>query len=314
MAWGQSFKADKSGKFGQYFLVARVKSIVLGPYIRSLQVTEGPDGLPNVKELLIPDTDFTSWKDVGKIRYEIMYSNLSQSKLKAVSEPAFPIFSFIKQYPLAGEIVLILSGPSTGLNDDFNSKSMFYFPPYALWNAANHNAFPNLEEYAKYVSKYSSKPGFNGKTQSKNLRLPLGNTFIERDDIRTLRPFEGDIILESRFGQSIRFGSTVKGMRSLNHWSDVGNSGDPITIIRNGQGIPFDADSFSTTVEDINSDKSSIYLTAGQEVVLEDISNFPFASYGRGIDPQNQNILEIELMPTTNDAVSAATQDANNWA
>ena len=103
-------------------------------------------------------------------------------------------------------------------------------------------------------------------------------------------------------------------MRSLNHWSNVGNSGDPITIIRNGQGIPFDADSFSTTVEDINSDKSSIYLTAGQEVVLEDISNFPFASYGRGIDPQNQNILEIELMPTTNDAVDAATQDANNWA
>jgi hypothetical protein len=103
-------------------------------------------------------------------------------------------------------------------------------------------------------------------------------------------------------------------MRSLNYWSNAGNSGDPITIIRNGQGTPFDSDSFSTTVEDINSDKSSIYLTAGQEIVLEDVSNFPFASYGKGVDPQNQNILEIELMPTTNEVISAATQDANNFA
>ena len=142
--FGNNFKADKSGKFGQYFIIGRVKSIVQGPFTRSIQAFTTPDGLPSVRDVLEPNPDFTSWKDVGKIRYEIMYSNLSESKLKQVTEPAFPIFSFIKQYPLLGEIVLIMSGPSPNLNEDFNAKQLFYFPPYALWNGVNHNAFPNI--------------------------------------------------------------------------------------------------------------------------------------------------------------------------
>jgi hypothetical protein len=314
MEWGNKFKADKTGKFGQYFLIGRVKSIVLGPYVRSLKVSQSPDGVTNSTNTLSPDPDFTSWKDIGKIRFEILYSNLSESKLNNITEPAYPMFSFVKQFPVLGEIVLIMSGPSTDLNDNFNAKALFYFPPYAMWNGVNHNAFPNLEEYSKYTEGYSSQPGFEGKTQSLNLRVPLGKTFIEFDNIKNLRPFEGDVILESRYGQSIRFGSTVKGMRSLNHWSDVGNTGDPITIIRNGQGTTDSADKFSTTVEDINTDKSSIYLTAGQKIVLEDIINFPFASYGKGIGVQNQNILQIELAPTTNEEINASTQDSKNLA
>ena len=80
--FGNSFKADKSGKFGQYFIIGRVKSIVQGPFTRSIQAFITPDGLPAVRDVLEPNPDFTSWKDVGKIRYEIMYSNLSESKQK----------------------------------------------------------------------------------------------------------------------------------------------------------------------------------------------------------------------------------------
>jgi hypothetical protein len=239
-----------------------------------------------------------------------MYSNLSESKLKEVTEPAFPIFSFIKQYPLLGEIVLIMSGPSPDLNNDFNAKQLFYFPPYALWNGVNHNAFPNMEEYGQYISKASSRPEFQGKTDTLAFRLPLGRTFIENERIKNLRPFEGDIILESRFGQSIRFGSTVKGLRALNYWSEVGSTGDPITIIRNGQGAPIDTDPFAATIEDINKDDSSIYLTSTQKIVLEDVVNFPFRSYGKGLSKQSQVILEIEQAPTSNDILSAQQQDS----
>ena len=308
--FGNNFKADKSGKFGQYFIIGRVKSIVQGPFTRSIQAFITPDGLPAVRDVLEPNPDFTSWKDVGKIRYEIMYSNLSESKLKQVTEPAFPIFSFIKQYPLLGEIVLIMSGPSPNLNEDFNAKQLFYFPPYALWNGVNHNAFPNMEEYGQYVSKASSRPEFQGKTSTLAFRLPLGRTFIENEKIKTLRPFEGDIILESRFGQSIRFGSTVQGLKALNPWSEAGLTGDPITIIRNGQGQPTDTDPFAATIEDINKDDSSIYLTSSQKIVLEDLVNFPFDSYGKTLLKQSQTILEIEQAPTSNDILSAQQQDS----
>ena len=312
--FGNDFKADKSGKFGQYFIIGRVKSIVQGPFTRSLKVFLKADGLPTVKDVLEPNADFTSFKDIGKIRFEIMYSNLSGSKLKEVTEPAFPIFSFIKQYPLVGEIVLIMSGPSPNLNDNFNAKQLFYFPPYALWNGVNHNAFPDMEEYAQYVGKASSKPEFQGKTNTLNFRLPLGKTFIENERIKNLRPFEGDIIIESRFGQSIRFGSTVKGLTALNYWSETGITGDPITIIRNGQGKPADSDPFASTVEDINSDDSSIYLTSGQKIVLEDLATFPFSSYSKGISDQTQTILEIEQVPTSNDILSPQQQDTNSIA
>ena len=168
-----------------------------------------------------------------------------------------------------------------------------------------------MEEYGQYVSKASSRPEFQGKTNTLTFRLPLGRTFIENEKIKTLRPFEGDIILESRFGQSIRFGSTVKGLKALNSWSEAGLTGDPITIIRNGQGQPTDTDPFAATIEDINKDDSSIYLTSSQKIVLEDLANgFPFRSYGKALSKQSQTILEIEQAPTSNDILSAQQQDS----
>jgi hypothetical protein len=102
----------------------------------------------------------------------------------------------------------------------------------------------------------------------------------------------------------------VKGLKALNNWSEAGITGDPITIIRNGQGQPTDSDPFAATIEDINSDDSSIYLTSSQKIVLEDLVNFPFRSYGKGLAKQSQTILEIEQAPTSNDVLSAQEQDS----
>jgi hypothetical protein len=46
----------------------------------------------------------------------------------------------------------------------------------------------------------------------------------------------GDSLMEGRYGQSIRFGSTAKSLSHYrNNWSESGHNGDPISIIRNGQ-------------------------------------------------------------------------------
>ena len=47
---------------------------------------------------------------------------------------------------------------------------------------------------------------------------------------KNMLPFEGDMILEGRFGNSIRFGSSTP--KGKNNWSENDSEGDPITILR----------------------------------------------------------------------------------
>lgn len=287
---------DASVKNGQYFQIGRVKSIVLGPKIAGTNQA---------------DTDYVSSADIGKIRYEILYSPLATSVSERVSEPAYPMSGFLKQYPLVGEIVLIMSGPSPGLNDKFSKQKYFYFPPYALWGDSHHNAFPNLAEYGKFVNRYSNNPGYSGESTN-DVKFPLGSTFVEKDDIKNLQPFEGDVILQSRFGQSIRFGSTSKKDKLSNNWSNSGEDGDPITIILNKQGQRPEISKFDAIVENINRDGSAIYMTSTQEIFLEDINSFPLKSFGTGVSTIVQPVYTAPKLPTSTFGISAADQDKNS--
>jgi len=289
----QEKNIDKN--LGSGIIIGRVKEIVLGPY---------KSGDPTIE-----DPNFNSYEDIGKIQFEFLYSPNSIS-LGAISKPAYPIFSAIKQFPVLGEIVFITRGPSPDLNDNFNNQRLYYFPPYALWNSVNHNTFPNMEEYSEFVKQYKTKPQYQGQSQTQNAEMPKGYSFSEKD-IKSLAPFEGDTIIESRFGQSIRFGSTTTSMKKFNHWSDAGTNGAPITIIRNGQGQPsFPLDKFANTVEDINSDATSIYLTAGQKIIINQLSKFPLESFGTSIDPISQTIIESFQPTVSNYLNSAASQDS----
>lgn len=239
---------------GQYFIIGRVTSVVLGEFFDDGK-TKNPD-----------------WKsdaDLGKIDFEILYTGLSTKKSNKISKSAWPIFSFVRQYPLVNEIVYIISGPTDGLNDNYKNQKLFYYPPFSTWNAVNHNAFPNMEQYSGFLQDVYQKPGYQGSAATQPAKLPLGIYFEENDKIKTLKPFEGDSILEGRFGQSIRFGSSNLYRNDNDTWSSgtgVTNIGKPITIFVNGQGRPSakNSDIFSTTVEDISRDDSSIYLTSGQ--------------------------------------------------
>ena len=88
--------------------------------------------------------------------------------------------------------------------------------------------------------------------------------------------FEGDKIIEGRWGNSMRLGSTVKN--TPNTWSSTGENGDPITIIRNGQGNQTD-EGWIPTIEDINNDDTSIYFTSTQKIPLEASSINDYFSY-----------------------------------
>jgi hypothetical protein len=98
---------------------------------------------------------------------------------------------------------------------------------------------------------------------------PSGKTFNDQKIISPLQPFEGDTLLQSRYGSSIRFGSTISTMpEEYYHKSPnwLGNTdSDPIIILANGQT---NLENKEFVVEDINQDNSSLYLTSTQKIPI----------------------------------------------
>lgn len=301
---------DPEAGFGKRseLVVGRVTNVVLSAYLDDKK-TRNPE--------------YNSPSDIGKIIYNVLYRNKQVSLGQYSSRPAWPIFSFVKQYPVIGELVMIVLGPSSNMNENRSSMQAFYFPPYNVWNSPNHNVFPEMFEYAEFLKKYYEQPGYEFDSKTELPEFPKGTYFREKQ-VKNLVPFEGDSIIEGRFGQSIRFGSTSKLKKNENNWSNSGTDGSPITIIRNGQGrdtriITVDPQNplestfpDQPTIENVNYDDSSIYLTSGQEIIIEDLIRernvFPMDSYGIRYT-SNQSVTPVQRNPTSNESVSARDND-----
>ena len=221
------------------------------------------------------------WNGLGTIEYESVENPLPSQK----PPTAKPLYSNNKKYPLVNEVVYLLSLPNNNLNVFSTSASEYYLDVVSLWNHCHHNGYPTLPNELPPQQQKDYRQTSIGNIRritDKSTEIDLGKTFIERPNIHPLKPFEGDIIYEGRWGNSIRFGSTIKTkpptIASLNNWS-TGNSisGDPIVILRNGQGKQSD-EGWIPVVEDINNDESSIYLTSTQKVPLKSSSN-NYSSY-----------------------------------
>jgi hypothetical protein len=237
--------------------------------------------------------DVGEWNGIGTIYFEPLDGN------SITTNYAYPIFPQIKMYPLVNEIVLLAAIPSKFSEDEQTiSLIYYYFPPIGIWNHPHHNAYPKTISYAKlqenqqndydqvngdYVRRIDEDPtGINlNFTQYAN---PNQDTFIEKADIHPILPFNGDVIYEGRWGNSIRFGSTTiipQGSSQPlipNNWSSTGSNGDPITILRNGQPMNSTDEGWIPITENLNRDLSSIYLTSYQKIPFS-ISNENFVSY-----------------------------------
>jgi len=247
------------------------------------QSSQSPNGITatpvsflagRVKNILLDESDpekfkkFGGWNGLGYIEYQdITNPTLQLSTAK-------PFFPNNKNLPLLEEIVWIIQLPSTSINGAIPDQpgistdvNNYYLNSTALWNHPHHNGFPAnpsspLESQKRDYLQTSI--GNVRRVTDQSTELDLGKTFIERSNIHPLLPFEGDIITEGRWGNSIRFSSTIKLKKPLdtplNNWSTgTSNSGDPILIIRNGQGTQTN-EGWIPIVEDINNDEASIIL------------------------------------------------------
>ena len=84
--------------------------------------------------------------------------------------------------------------------------------------------------------------------------VELGYYLKRTEDARRLLPNEGDVIIEGRFGNTIRIGSDIKNE----------NEDSPNIILNAGQTI--DGDTKVPVEEKIDTDGSSMYLTTNQEL------------------------------------------------
>ena len=285
------------------YLLARVTHVVQGPYYEGTNV---------------PDPYYKDPTSLGVITFQLLEGTQNRTLQSAGNPPAKPNFSAIKQYPVEGEFVYIIVGPSRDLNKSRNSREYYYTLPFNLWGASHHNALPDLGDYSNFVNKtsrgYQQTSTLNQATNvstTSSVSYPLGPNFPEKSNIKALRQFTGDVTVEGRWGNSIRFGSTTAGISAdENYWSSVGAPGDPITIIRNGQGYQDPDIAWIPTVENINRSQSSIYLTAGQKIVIDDITtNFSLASLGIALESTTTNSIPIQQQLTSIDTISPAEQD-----
>ena len=228
------------------------------------------------------------WNALGIVEYEDVTNPLVSSLLPT----ARPLTGNSKNFPLINEIVFIMSFPNTDIDIISSNQEQYYINIISLWNHPHHNAYPSTpnslppsqqKDYIETTTGNVRRIGvIDPKDQSTGIFL--GKTFKERSNIHPILPFEGDIIEEGRWGNSIRIGSTVQN--TINNWSSVGTNGDPILIIRNGQGIQ-DKQGWVPTVEDINNDDSSIYATSTQKIPLN-ASSINYFSYPSN-SPQSPN-------------------------
>ena len=162
--------------------------------------------------------------------------------------------------------------------------------PIKIWNHPHHNALPPINSNippSQQKDYLQIEAGSVRRITDNSSEINLGNTFKERSNIHPLQPYEGDYIIEGRWGNSFRFGSTVSG--SSNDWSISGTNGDPITILRNGQSPTSSIKGWVPITEDINNDLSSIYLTSTQKLPFNVSSINDYLSYTKSTPPSDRD-------------------------
>lgn len=281
----------------------------VGIYGAGFQQPEGGDVslssiIPvRVKDIVLDEsnplwTTQGGWDALGLIKFSPVYGSIQTDDNINYAKP---LFANIKNYPLLEEIVFILQLPDPTVSSNLNKSSWYYINSINLWNHPHHNALPNID-YSKLTPNlqlnYQEIESGIVKQQSTNsLDFKFGETFVENPKIKPILPFEGDFILEGRFGQSFRFGSSVK---SKNPWSldSKTNNGDPIVIIKNGQSLnsPNSNKGWIPIIEDINNDGSSIYMTQGQAIPIK-VASRNLDSFKIILQENSQPILSIPDNP-----------------
>jgi hypothetical protein len=196
-----------------------------------------------------------------------------------------PLNMHVRTIPVLGEIVYLVKAPSDVSSGVVNGESYYYTSIVGIHKNINHNLMQPYNELSSQgdgISFQSINAGISNSSTSGEGKIDFGTGFKEVTTISQIQPFLGDTIIEGRFGQSIRFGYTPQGVRISNNkvssvkiepsWKST-KPESPITIIRNGSNKTTGYNKF--TIEDVNDDLSSLWLTDQQTINISLSNKLP---------------------------------------
>lgn len=191
--------------------------------------------------------------------------------------------------PLVGEHVLVFRGYRADSNVESRKTEWFYLNTLSISSDINLNAIPGVSD-----SRISGSAA-------------PGDSFKERV-VSILQQFEGDVVLQGRWGNSLRFGSTIdtKNIKVEQQPTWIGNrTGDPITIISNNRINEDD----SYGIEQIKDENAAIYLTSTQQLPTLTLGTSQEKNPLRCFTPTESQYAKSQLIGTADRIVLKAKTD-----
>ena len=120
-----------------------------------------------------------------------------------------PINMHSNTTPVVGEYVLLVEGPASSFGVGRKLTDMYYISSINLFGEAkaNHNHFSSIIIGATGVNK-----DFVGNIAASSRDPEIGE-YATDDLVSRLNLFEGDNLIQSRYGSGIRLGSTAAGSK-----------------------------------------------------------------------------------------------------
>lgn len=228
-----------------------------------------------VEEIVINEEKRPS---TSKLVYKTDGSNIGEALVRVIPDDrgiqnkelksAFPLEANIQQYPLPGEAVLVFKTFS-GL---YYTRPLNFTRKLAenTQNLIRRQFSPTVNGQAEEVRELASR-GVTSETIVSDADYSLGKYFPDEGVLQTksVRPNEGDVLIQGRFGHSIRVGSSF--------FEGPGNIfPNPNIILTAGFSEPEEASAIDPTTgeltphalvyENINKDASSIWMVSNQLV------------------------------------------------
>src|SRR6056300_1073406 len=192
----------------------------------------------------------------------------------------FPIDTNIKRVPILGEQIIVLNSKTADSNSKSAQKRKYYSHIIPVQSNVHNNSLPTANSTNSTTSggDYGDTSAGNPNSSGGESDADLGDGFVERTDVGSLQPFLGDVLIEGRFGHSLRFGYYTTEDPS---W-ESSTVEDPISILSNGRKSGGSYNKF--IIESADDDLSSIYLTSSQKISLKTSQT----NLGMGVDVQSK--------------------------
>ena len=205
----------------------------------------------------------------------------------------------IKNIPIAGEVVMLLKGPTSYNSYLGTGQEYYYTNPVSIQSSVHLNGIPGVTEILPKNNSNNTERVQNSQdgvpqksSKNKEVKTTIDPTFAQRDDVHPIQPYSGDIILEGRWGQSIRFSSTIdeRGEYPVKTYWQKGLTeiGNPILIISNGTN-PKKKPHNEFINENPDEDDASIWMTSGQSVKFTPASNYTPSIIDKSVDLFSKN-------------------------